>query len=188
VTLPAFLQLRWQRPGLSPAQRAVGLAILSPAELTRAGSDSFLQGRMLVRTLAGELLGIHPRAVPLSATCPDCGGPHGQPRIPGLSVSLAHCATAIVAVAALEGSVGVDVEPLHGSRERDAAIAEVAGAGGIRRWTSVEAVLKCDGRGLRVDPRSVHVTEGSATVGDARYALWHPELDVDLQTTVAWRS
>ena len=189
---PDFIHLRWHRPGLSASQRALGVAMLSPAELTRADSDSFIEGRMLLRTLAGEILGIDPAAVPLSATCPECGGPHGQPRIPGLTVSLSRCAAAIVAVAATEGSVGIDVEPLEGSAERAAAIAAVAGGrrggGGIRRWTSVEAALKADGRGLRVDPRDVSVTAGSATLGDARYELWHPELDADLQSTIAWRA
>jgi 4'-phosphopantetheinyl transferase len=103
-------------------------------------------------------------------------------------VSLSHCASAVVAVASVEGRLGVDVEPLDGSAERAAAIASVAGAGGIRRWTSVEAVLKCDGRGLRVDPRGVEVTTDSATLGDARYELWHPALAVDLQATIAWRA
>lgn len=186
--LPPFIHVRWQRPGLEPAQRDTALAMLSDAELSRPSSDSFLQGRMLLRTFAGELLGLDPRAVPLSATCADCGGPHGQPRIPGLTVSLSHCAAAVVAVAAVEGNLGVDVEPLAGSAERAAAIASVAGAGGIRRWTSVEAVLKCDGRGLRVDPRDVEVTSDSATLGDARYELWHPALATDLHATVAWRA
>jgi 4'-phosphopantetheinyl transferase len=184
--LPGFIRIRWQRPELDPTMRS--LAVLSPEELTRVGDQGFVQGRMLLRKLAGELLGLDPVAVPLSASCPDCGGPHGQPRIPGLTVSVSRCATAIVAVAALEGTVGVDVEPLEGTAERAAAIADVAGGGGIRHWTSVEAALKADGRGLRVDPRNVAVTGASATVGDARYELWHPELAGDLQTTVAWRS
>ena len=189
--LPDFIQLRWVRPDLRASERTLGLAILSPAELTRADSDSFIMGRMLLRTLAGEILGIDPQAVPLSATCPDCGAPHGEPRIPGLAVSLSRCATAVVAVAALEGSVGVDVEPRQGSAERAAAIEEVAGMGSIRaiqRWTSVEAALKADGRGLRLDPRHVDVTADSATLGDARYELWHPEPAPDLQVTVAWRA
>ncbi|WP_309617834.1 hypothetical protein [Salinibacterium sp.] len=184
--LPDFIRIRWQRPSLDPTTPS--LAVLSPEELTRVGDRGFIQARMLLRELAGELLCLDPAAVPLSATCPDCGGPHGQPRIPGLTVSLSRCAAAIVAVAALEGSVGVDVEPLGGTAERDAAIADVAGGGGIRHWTSVEAALKADGQGLRVDPRGVNVTRVSATVGDARYELWHPELAGDLQTTVAWRA
>lgn len=186
--LPTFLSVRWQRPGLDPAQRTLGLAMLSPAELTRAGSDNFVAGRMILRTLAGELLGIDPTVVPLAATCPDCGGPHGQPRVPGLTVSLSRCATAIVAVAALTGTVGVDVEPLDGTAERSAAITAVVGSGGIRRWTSVEAMLKADGRGLRIDPRTVSVTESSATLDDVRYQLWHPELAADLRSTIAWRA
>ena len=209
TVLPDFRRLSWQRPGLTAAARRAGLMMLSSVELTRVGSetgsDRFLQGRMLLRTLAGTLLSIDPAKVPLSATCPDCGGPHGQPRITGVAVSLSHCATAVVAVATLLGSVGVDVEPLEGSAARDAAIAAVAGEGGrisdggaggigggggirgIRRWTSVEAVLKADGRGLRVDPSEVSVNGSSAGLGDERYALWHPELDVALHTTVAWR-
>lgn len=192
--LPDSIQIRWERAGLDNSRRVLASAMLSPAETTRADSaaradcDSFLQGRMLLRTLAGDMLGLDPAAVPLSATCADCGGPHGQPRIPGLAVSLSRCATAIVAVAATAGAIGVDVEPLMGTAERIAAIASVAGDGGIRRWTSVEAVLKADGRGLRVDPRDVNVTGDSATLGNARFELWHPALDAGLHTTVARRA
>jgi 4'-phosphopantetheinyl transferase len=48
----------------------------------------------------------------------------------------------------------------------------------LREWTRVEAVLKADGRGLRVAPATLSITEGEgvwhASVGDSdrRYTGW----------------
>jgi len=146
-------------------------------------------GRALLRRLAGEQLGVAPEAVPLTQRCPDCGGPHGRPVIDGaeLRVSLARCVLGAVAVAAWGADIGVDVEPRAQTPARLAAIAEVAGGAGIARWTGVEAVLKADGRGLRVDPRRVRIDGDLATIdgGPARYRIVEPEFDTPIQVCVA---
>jgi 4'-phosphopantetheinyl transferase len=154
-----------------------------------AGAEA---GRALLRRLAAEQLGVAPGDVPLEQRCPDCGGPHGRPVIAGsdLRVSLARCAGGAVAVAAWGADIGVDVEERAQSPERLAAIREVAGEqgrAGIARWTAVEAVLKADGRGLRVDPRLVRIDGDLATIGDgvARYRLHEPDAHPALQVTVA---
>lgn len=150
---------------------------------------AFLQGRLLLRELVSELTGTDPDLVRIEAVCPDCGGPHGRPRVLGhdLHVSLSRCAHAIVAVAAWHSPLGVDVELRDADprSETNDAIEAVAGPGGLERWTSVEAVLKADGRGLRVDPREVDIAGDVATLGDARYSLRHPVVSNELQISVA---
>ncbi|PZQ91913.1 MAG: 4-phosphopantetheinyl transferase [Leifsonia xyli] len=152
-------------------------------------AERMLAGRMLLRRLAGEQLGLAPELVPLEARCPDCGGPHGRPVVTGseLRVSLSRCAAGIVAVAVWGRDIGVDVEARADEAGRLAAIREVAGGGGLAHWTRVEAVLKADGRGLRVDPRTVGiVADGdgilTATVADTgrRYRILEPALDPHL--------
>lgn len=179
--------------------RAGGLAILSSAERERfedapiGMQDSFLVGRMLLRRLAGEQLGIPPADVPLIAVCPDCGGPHGRPIIEGstLQVGLSRCAAGIVAVAAWDRPIGVDVESMSDADRRRDAIRRVGGGEGLEHWTRVEATLKADGRGLRVDPREVRVeTEGAeliAAVSDrpTRYRIVEPDVGPAMQLSIA---
>jgi 4'-phosphopantetheinyl transferase len=70
--------------------------------------------------------------------------------------------------------VGIDAEPLDGHPSRFAAIREVSGrpdvADGVDAlllWTTIEAVLKADGRGLDVDPRRVSVEGDARTTGSS---------------------
>lgn len=157
-----------------------------------AGAPDAAGGRALLRALAGELLGIAPQDVPLVQRCPDCGGPHGRPVIEGseLRVSLSRCALGTVAAAVWGRALGVDVEPRRLPAERLEAIRTIAGGEGVEHWTAVEAVLKADGRGLRVDPRRVRVAGTTAWIdGDpVRYALETPDLGpaaAGVQVTVA---
>jgi len=146
-------------------------------------------GRALLRRLAAEQLGVAPEEVPLEQRCPDCGGPHGRPAIrgSGLHVSLSRCPGGAVAVAVWGRAIGVDVEPRELPAARLDAIRTVAGGEGVAHWTRVEAVLKADGRGLRVDPRAVRIRGGLATIADepARYRLLEPDIRPDLHVTVA---
>ncbi|WP_239066309.1 hypothetical protein [Microbacterium hibisci] len=68
---------------------------------------------------------------------------------------------AIAAVASTEDAValGIDAEPLDDARRDAAGMRGVLGDGiaSVRDWVRVEAVLKADGRGLRVDPATVVV-------------------------------
>jgi 4'-phosphopantetheinyl transferase len=184
---------------LTPHDKRDALAMLSAAERERLegmptiSGAAFLAGRLVLRRLAGEQLGIAPDRVPLAARCPDCGGPHGQPIIEGseLRVSLSKSALGVVAVAGWGRALGVDVEPAEASQERLDAIQAVTGGPGLERWTRIEAVLKADGRGLRVDPRDVIIEPAPAgwraRVADSApsYRLWEPRLDPAWQVSVA---
>ncbi|NQX11300.1 hypothetical protein HQQ80_06665 [Microbacteriaceae bacterium VKM Ac-2855] len=192
------------------------LPLLSDAERARFATtvhphlaERFVVGRVLVRILIAELTGFHAGDITVSARCPDCGGPHGRPEpstpdglLPDLSVSIAHCASAVVAAASWDGAVGVDVEPVGITAERAGAITQVAGApfsdslrpaDPLLHWTRVEAAVKADGRGLRVDPRRVRIHELAgraqaridAPEGERRFRLAEPRLHPSLQVSVA---
>ena len=108
-----------------------------------------------------------------------------------LHVSLSHCVGATVAAASWGSAVGVDVEREGHSPERLDAIETLTGQRSLRHWTRVEAVLKADGRGLRVDPDHVRVlvdgvrleawVDGSATM----YRLIDLELGAGVIGSVA---
>lgn len=144
---------------------------------------------MLLRTLLAELTGSDPATIEISQQCPDCGGAHGKPEVlapAGFHASVAHCAEGTV-VAISSVPVGVDVELRAGRDDREWAINQVAGvsADPLRHWTRIEAVLKADGRGLRVDPRSVAVTADEATLNSRSYQLRGPDLEAGWVVSVA---
>ena len=173
--------LRVETSPLVGDRRVHALQLLSERESARFDDDPhperFLTGRMLLRELVAGFTGLPLESITIAASCPDCDRPHGRPTIAGsdLHVSLAHAGDRSVA-ALLEGSpIGVDIEERDASSERLAAVREVAGGGDIRHWTRVEAVLKADGRGLRVDPRAVSIHGSEAAVEGSSYRL----VDVD---------
>lgn len=127
--------------------------------LNPAGEVAFLGGRLLLRELAAELLDVEPHEVPLSVHCIDCGQPHGRPVLADtrLHVSLSRTAGMVVAAANWDSAVGIDVESAAVAPERLDAVESLTGIRSLQHWTRVEAVLKADGRGLRVDPGSVRV-------------------------------
>jgi 4'-phosphopantetheinyl transferase len=169
-------------------------------------AERFVFGRVLLRMLAAELTGGSASGIDVVACCAGCSGPHGRPRLEGadpllasLSVSVAHCAGAVVVAASSAGVVGVDIEPAAGSAERGAQITRVAGApfwvGAARpadpilHWTRIEAVLKADGRGLAVDPHRVLIHESriaaEARIDGVRFRLAEPRLDPAFRVSVA---
>jgi 4'-phosphopantetheinyl transferase len=123
--------------------------------------------------------------------CPDCGGDHGRPVVaePGRWVSLSRAGGLVAVVFSTAGPVGVDLEsseavsrhPVQGLRHPDAA-----------EWTTKEAVLKADGRGLRVDPAELVVVDGrlvewaGCPVPLDGVRLHHFVATDDLVGTVAW--
>ncbi len=158
-------------------RRAVALELLSGAERSRFATardpERFLTGRMLLRELVAELTGAELASITVIAACPDCGLEHGRPRVaehPGIHLSLSHAGGRTLAAATTGAAIGVDLERRDISPDRLAAIQKVAG-GDLAHWTRVEAVLKADGRGLRVDPRAVEVDGDHATLEGARYEL-----------------
>lgn len=140
--------------------------------LDGARASAFLAGRAALLEAAARL----GQAVLIDATCPDCGLAHGRPRAIGAGrsvfLSLAHADGRAVAVASCD-PIGVDAEAVHTSRERiEAAASLIPGRGdALRRWTAAEAVLKADGRGLRVDPGRLTIGRRQAVFDGVRYVL-----------------
>lgn len=133
--------------------------------------ESYAAGHVLLRRAVADVLHLPPLAVMLDRTCPDCGAPHGLPRLSepsNLHVSLSrtrsHVAAAVAAM-----PVGVDIEQVDNVgfagfgdvalHPREVRHVEGEPHGRSRRraaaWVRKEAALKCLGVGLRVDPRSV---------------------------------
>ena len=182
------VRLRWAHP--ARFDREAALRLLGPAERARADAtthsglrDRFLLGRMLLRELAAGTVGIRPEDVRIAAPCDRCGAEHGKPLIewtgsagPPPSASLSSCADLVVAAVAPAGTaVGVDAEPARfgrshvGEAERRRAVAGLIGGPtrtAIRRWVRAEAVLKADGRGIRVEPGRVRFDGDSAHLDD----------------------
>ena len=158
-----------------------------------ARQDSFLAGRMVLRGLASQLTGVPPAQVQLIAVCPDCGGAHGRPEVMGssLHVSLSHGAGVVVAAASWDSTIGVDIEAPDERPERIEAIGELTGHPSIEHWSRVEAVLKADGRGLRVDPSRVSVEEvggrlmGRVDDAPVRYDVSEVQLAEGVRVSVA---
>ncbi len=107
--------------------------------------------------------------------CPSCGGDHGRIRVEGVdaAVSVSYVpGWAVVAVTREPARIGIDAVPADaGGLQRVLAGEAYSGvqggtagaaknAAGARGWARVEAVLKADGRGLRVDPGRVRVLAG----------------------------
>jgi 4'-phosphopantetheinyl transferase len=203
--------VRWAPVAPAPDAPADDSALLTPFELTRferlrpAAARTFLAGRHLLRDLVASLAGVDAADVSIEARCPVCGGAHGRPAVVApasatrLRLALAHSGPAVLAAAAWDHEVGVDLERADAepAAERDQAIATVAGASGddaLEHWTRVEAVLKADGRGLRVDPSLVRIRTAGETVeaqisdDGASYALASIDLGPGFTATVAVRS
>ena len=147
-----------------------------------------VDGHELLRQLVSDETGLDAATIVISATCPDCGGAHGRPTVlghPELHVSLARTPGFVVAAVSASGAIGIDAELLTGSPERAVAVGALTGIQSLRHWTRVEAVLKADGRGLRVDPSLVHVDGDIATLEGVRYRLSSPSLDSAIVVTLA---
>ena len=100
----------------------------------------------------------------LSNPCARCGGPHGPVRTTDASARPAVAYASGVAVAAVasrgSGTFAIDAE-VETDLVRDAAglngILGTRSGVRLRDWVRVEAALKADGRGIRVDPGTVAV-------------------------------
>lgn len=108
--------------------------------------------RRVSRALLAELL----TGAAFVSRCPSCGGDHGRIRVEGVdaAVSVSYVpGWAVVAVTHDHSGIGIDAVPA------DAAGLErvLGGAADARAWARAEAVVKADGRGLRVDPFRVRV-------------------------------
>lgn len=118
------------------------------------------------RAVAWEVLrGMLAPGARLTNPCPRCGGPHGpiQTTDAAARPAIAYAgATAVIAVAeAGPGRFAIDAESERDQTRDAAGLDGVLGTGRsatLRDWVRVEASLKADGRGLRVDPAAVRVT------------------------------
>lgn len=142
---------------------------MTPPDGVRIAWRAVAEG-MPRRDVAWELLReLLPPGAVIDNPCPRCGGPHGPVRIRGAQAmaSVAYAGgRAVVALCAAEdaaglAAVGIDAEPVQDARRDAAGLAGVLGPGeaSVRTWTRVEAALKADGRGLRVDPATVRIEE-----------------------------
>jgi 4'-phosphopantetheinyl transferase len=130
----------------------------------------FLVGCSLAKTIAGSLTGQDPARVSFDRTCPQCGKPHGKPRLNGgdLELSVSHSGDRI-AVAAMTGNpVGVDVEEIRDTHDRESlaryVMAESETGDLFVAWTRKEAVTKATGDGLRVSFKEVVLADGPPRV------------------------
>ena len=137
----------------------------------------FATGRALLRSLAAREVGGPASAVTLDVRCPECGEPHGRPRLvspqgsPPVHAGISHAGNWVL-VAVAGAPVGIDVEPCTatafagfdptaltaGERdELDAMPPELRADARARAWVSKEAVLKLHGVGLRREPSQLHI-------------------------------
>lgn len=167
------------------------------ARLDGAGEperERFLVGRSAILVAVSRLVGERVDGLTVDAVCLACGRAHGAPVVVGartrVHVSLTHGSDRAFAVAAYR-PIGVDAEPRNTPAARLIAIHDVTGRRGrdpLGRWTAIEAILKADGRGLRVDPAQVLVGHRHGRVADRgiRYRLRrHRDLD-GYVVAVAW--
>jgi 4'-phosphopantetheinyl transferase len=141
--------------------------------LQQADRDRYLVTHALARLVLGGLTGARPAALTFEATCVQCGGPHGKPRLPGsgLEFSLSHSGGCAVIAVTRGVPVGVDVEATIAKANVDtlarAVLSEDERLGPDRAgdltvyWTRKEAVLKTTGDGLTVSPRDLTVSSPS---------------------------
>ncbi|WP_043671797.1 4'-phosphopantetheinyl transferase family protein [Clavibacter michiganensis] len=147
-------------------------------------------GRDALRALAAGLVGADPADVAVRARCATCGGAHGRPVLGGsraldaLHASVTHAGDAVVVAVSAEGPIGIDAEPRDRVAPPGMALAD---------WVRIEAVLKADGRGLRVEPTRVRFADDAHGVvawidGEvACYRVVDADLGSDLLAAVARR-
>ncbi|WP_127819132.1 chemotaxis protein CheY [Microbacterium sp. CPCC 204701] len=113
-----------------------------------------------------------PPGAELDNPCARCGGPHGpvivtnEPFVASVSYAGALAVAAVSSRADGVTGLGVDAEPLVDPRREAAGmrgIIDPGRAATLRDWTRIEAALKADGRGLRVEPATVVVREAAAS-------------------------
>ncbi len=180
----------------------MSLEVLSEPDRARAagfGADrlaEFVLGRAVI---AGLVAGMFPDAGTWSvvtATCRRCGARHGPVEVTGVPVlaSVSYAPGLVVAAAAPRSQVsrlGIDVEPATADPRRTRDLQRLLGSSAepvMERWTRIEAVLKADGRGLRVDPGEVRLSSSGAWIpGDpARYRVVDVVGPAGYQISLAW--
>jgi 4'-phosphopantetheinyl transferase len=166
-----------------------------------ADQDRFTLGVVLIRTVLAAQLGMAPKRLQLDRFCPDCGRPHGRPRLDSgeaqqISFSISHSGDLVGAAFAGAPAVGLDVEQVIAPRAE--GLAEVVlspaereaydrtaparrGSDFFRYWVRKEAVLKATGDGLRVPLRDLTVSPADQA---PRLVEWVGRPDVPARLTL----
>jgi len=154
----------WDRLGEQQARRH--------AALSGIAAQRFLAGRVMLLALITQLTDSDDLG--FTTTCERCGADHGRPRLQHAPVAVSvSYAGPVVAVAAVRlgdaNAVGIDIErrPLGKADEPLHELANLFGSAtppDIAQWTMLEAVVKADGRGIRLDLSTVHIGEPSSGV------------------------
>ncbi len=166
--------------------------------LRPAGADRAADREALVAAVAAAAA-VGAGAVRAGRVCGHCGGvDHGRPwaSVGGRTVGVSLARTpGMAALAVGPGPVGIDVErvsrvaaaPLDAFsvRERSRAAGDTRALAAC--WAAKEAVLKRDGRGLRVDPGAVEVDleRGTAVLDGVEQPVWFAWPGADVVVAVA---
>lgn len=142
--------------------------------------------------LLRELIGVP--GILITNPCPRCGGPHGPVHVEGapVSASVTYAAGFALAATAPEGAgrLGVDAEPERDRRRDAAGMRGLLGEGrtpSVRDWVRVEAALKADGRGVRVEPARVRIDDADATLeGDSDPPHWRGRIPGLADAVAGW--
>ncbi len=181
---------------------AIPLAALSGPDLLRLDGlapglrEGFVVGRLLIHALVA---GLFPHITEWSVTagrCHRCGRLHAGVELDGVPAraSVSYAADLVVVAVAPASQVsrlGLDVEFGVADIGRIEELRRMLGASTepiLRRWTRVGAVLKADGRGLLIDPGSVHLRRGGAWIAGqaASYAVAEVPGPPGFLVSLAW--
>ena len=170
----------WLCPGPALAAQAPRfLAALHPSEHTDRHDRAL--GRAALRAVLARYLGCAPSEVEISRRCPECGGDHGPPRVPGLHASISYT-DGLVAIAVADRPVGVDVELVRPDFEWEPVAravlpdaADLACARGFfAAWTAHEALGKALGTGLTLDGEALlRAAPGTTATANWRWGNRH---------------
>lgn len=166
---------------------------------TAADQARFTLGVVLTRTVLAALLDVTTEQVKLDRSCPDCGRPHGRPRLVsgvGPAFSISHSGDLVGVALATAPAVGLDVEQIAPARAEGLAPAVLStkeradfdrlpparrATDFFRYWVRKESVLKATGEGLRVPLPDLTV---SATDQPPRLVEWAGRPDAPARFTL----
>jgi 4'-phosphopantetheinyl transferase len=171
-----MLRLYWLRLSDAPADDTL-LTWLSDEERHRAAqfiaapaARRFIGGRAALRRLLGAELGLAPQDVPLRIG--RCGKPETAVGT-APAFNLAHSGEYVLIALTAGRSVGVDLEQLRPLDDAATLARRILTAAELcewqhlpaavrvplllQLWVAKEALIKCDGRGLTLDPAQIRV-------------------------------
>ena len=175
-----------------------GPDVLRVDELAPRLRDGFVVGRLLIHALVA---GLFPQATQwsvIAGACRRCGRLHAGVELEGVPAraSVSYAADLVVVAVAPASKVsrlGLDAEFGVADAGRIEEFRRMLGTSTepiLRRWTRVGAVLKADGRGLLIDPASVHLRRGGAWIAGqaASYAVAEVPGPPGFLVSLAWCS